>query len=155
MSAHDAVHAVARLRPDETGATLRRAAVRGLARADAELVAAIGAERPGERFVHAHLAALRAAAALVSARGTTARRGRPRTVWELLAVAAPELAPWSSYFAGGARERSAVESGRDDAVDAERADELLACAEDFRDEVALALDPRAGFVEVPLRVAAS
>lgn len=118
-----------------------------LARADAELMAAAAATEPAERFVHAHLGALRAAAAIVAFRGLPARRPRVRSVWDQLALAAPELASWSGYFAGGARERAAVDAGRFDAVAARRADELVTCAEDFRDEVAMLIDPGAGFVQ--------
>lgn len=119
-----------------------------LARADAELVAAALASDPAERFVHAHLGALRAAAAVVALRGRTERRGRARPVWDQLADAEPSLAAWSVYFASGARVRAAVDAGRSD-VDPRRADELMACAEDFRDEVAMLVDPDAGFVRVP------
>ncbi|MFC8921548.1 SAV_6107 family HEPN domain-containing protein [Cellulosimicrobium sp. NPDC057127] len=119
-----------------------------LARADAELVAATLASDPDERFVHAHLGALRAAAAVVALRGHAERRGRARPVWDQLADAEPSLAAWSVYFAGGARVRAAVDAGRAD-VDPRRADELLACAEDFRDEVAMLVDPDAGFLRAP------
>jgi len=127
-----------------------------LARADAELVAAALADVPAERFLHAHLGALRAAAAVVALRGVPVRRGRARPVWDQLADAEPSLAAWSGYFASGARARAAVDAGRFDAVDARRADELMACAEDFRDEVAMLVDPGAGFLRLPgVRTAAS
>jgi hypothetical protein len=127
-----------------------------LARAEAELVAASLATVPAERFLHAHLGALRAAAAVVALRGRPVRRGRARPVWDQLADAEPALAAWSVYFASGARVRAAVDAGRFDAVEARRADELLACAEDFRDEVAMLVDPAAGFVRLPgLRTVAS
>ncbi|OLT46851.1 colicin transporter [Cellulosimicrobium sp. CUA-896] len=126
-----------------------------LARADAELVAAALAGDAAERFVRAHLGALRAAAAVVALRGHAERRGRARPVWDQLADAEPSLAAWSVYFAGGARVRAAVDAGRAD-VDPRRADELMACAEDFRDEVAMLVDPDAAFVRVPgLRTVAS
>ncbi|WP_265523325.1 SAV_6107 family HEPN domain-containing protein [Oerskovia flava] len=130
-----------------------------MVRADAELVQASLAVEPAERFVHAHLGALRAAAAVVALRAVP-HRGRSRSkvasVWDRLAVAEPALAPWSVYFASGARVRAAVDAGRFDAVDARRADELMACAEDFRDEVAMLIDPDTGFVRHPhLTVAGS
>ncbi|PRZ05590.1 hypothetical protein BCE75_10777 [Isoptericola sp. CG 20/1183] len=115
-----------------------------LVRADAELAAAVAATAPPERFVHAHLAALRSAAAVVALHGD-APRGRARAVWELLTRVEPELAAWSVYFASGARLRAAVDAGHGEDVTPARADELLACAEDFRDEVGLRLDPDAGF----------
>ncbi|PJI94352.1 SAV_6107 family HEPN domain-containing protein [Luteimicrobium subarcticum] len=119
-----------------------------LARADAELAAAHAAGEPAERFVHAHLAALRAAAALVALRNVAAPRGRTASVWVLVERAEPGLAAWSSYFADGARLRAAVDAGRFDAVDPARADELVRCAEDFRDEVAVLVDPAASFAGV-------
>jgi len=127
-----------------------------LARADAELVAAGLTADPAERFVHAHLGALRAAAAVVALRGRPSPRSRARSVWDMLALVEPGLSAWSVYFAGGARVRAAVDAGRFDAVEARQADEIMACAEDFRDEVAMLVDPDAEFVRHPsLRVAAS
>ncbi|GAA4733096.1 hypothetical protein GCM10023216_26600 [Isoptericola chiayiensis] len=116
-----------------------------LDRADAELASALRTADPAERFVHAHLAALRSAAALVELHDGGVPRGRARPVWELLTRVEPELGAWSVYFASGARLRAAVDAGRAEGVSAQRADELLACAEDFRDEVGLRVDPGAGF----------
>ncbi|MBC7290127.1 MAG: colicin transporter [Actinotalea sp.] len=104
-----------------------------LRRSDEELVAAQLAGEPHDRFRHAHLAALRAAAAVLPS--TTGRRGRPRPVWEQLAGVAPELGEWAAFFADGAAARAAVEAGRTGAVDAGRADRTLAAAEDFQDVV--------------------
>lgn len=100
-----------------------------LARADAELLAADLAADPAERFVHAHLAALRAAAALVAARGTV-RRGRPRPVWELVDAIEPELGAWTARFAAAAGLRAAAETGRGD-VDPARADRAVLDATTF------------------------
>lgn len=111
-----------------------------LRRADAELLAARFTADPDDQFVHAHLAALRAAAALVAARERPARRRGPRAVWDLLARTAPELAPWTSYFASGASLRADIEAGVAGAVDARRSGELLAAAEDFVDEIRMALE---------------
>ena len=119
--------------------------VRLLARADAELAAAASAADPADRFVHAHLAALRSAAAVVALRGRPSSRSRARSVWDMLALVEPGLAAWSGYFASGARLRSAVDAGHGEDVEPARADELLACAEDFRDEVAMVVDPDTGF----------
>jgi hypothetical protein len=123
-----------------------------LDRSDAELAAAASTSDPAERFVHAHLAALRAAAAVVALRGRPSARTRARSVWDMLAIVEPGLASWSGYFASGARVRAAVEAGLEPEVDARRAAELVACAEDFRDEVGLLVDPRTGFAR-PLAVA--
>lgn len=111
-----------------------------LSRADAELVAAQLSGEPWEQFTHAHLAALRAGAAVLAERQPLRGRGAPRTVWELLDSVAPELGRWSAYFAGGAGLRAAVDAGRFDAVSAERAEQVLCHAEDFLDVVRAELE---------------
>jgi hypothetical protein len=119
--------------------TIRSAPLSGrvhdlLGRADAELLAAQYSPESWERFSHAHLAALRAAAAVVAHRGRPAGRGAPRTVWGMLERVEPALAAWGQFFADGAALRSAVEAGRFDAVDEARAESTLCAAEDFLDE---------------------
>jgi hypothetical protein len=126
--------------------------LRLLMRSDAELDAAHRASDASARFVHAHLAALRAAAALLALRGRPSGRRTRRTVWALVEVVEPGLSGWTSYFAGGASTRAAIDAGRFDTVDATRADELVRCAEDFRDEVGILVDPDASFGVVPLHV---
>ncbi len=107
--------------------TLLESARRGLAAAAAE-------PAPATRYVAAHLAALRAAAAVVSARaepkGGPRRRG-PRSVWELLPRVAPALAEWAAFFAAGAAKRAAAEAGLPRAVSAREADDLLRDSETF------------------------
>lgn len=107
--------------------------VQMLARADAELLAAQFSGEAWERFTHAHLAAVRAAAAVVATRGRPGGRGAPRTVWDMLGVVAPEMARWAAVFADGARLRAALDAGRFEAVSAARADQALCDAEDFVD----------------------
>lgn len=92
-------------------------AARGLARAEL-------AGTPGERYVAAHLAALRCAAAVLAVRGRPSRRG-PRSVWEVLPRVAPELGEWAAFFASTASRRAAVEAGRGETVTAREADDLL------------------------------
>ncbi len=121
------------------GAPLSSEVLRLLARADGELVAAAMSGPPWERYLHAHLAALRAAAAVLAVRGTPRGRGAPRDVWGLAERVAPELAGWWSYFASGARLRLAIEAGRTDRVGAQRADEAVGCAEQAVEAVRLAL----------------
>jgi hypothetical protein len=104
-----------------------------LSRADAELLAAQFSSEAWEQFSHAHLAALRAGAAVIASRGRPAGRRALRTVWEILDVVAPELTSWSGYFAGAAALRSAVDAGRFDAVTPGRAEEAVCAAEDFVD----------------------
>ena len=100
-------------------------------RAHDSLVEALTAGVPGDRYVAAHLAALRAAAAVLAVRGRPTRRGRPRSVWEVLPGVAPELGEWATFFDAGAPRRAAVEAGRDDVVGRREADDLLRDAETF------------------------
>lgn len=104
-----------------------------LVRADAELVAAQFSAEPWEQFSHAHLAAVRAAAAVVAAHGVPQRRSAPRTVWGQLGSAVPELSRWAAVFADAAPLRAAVEGGRFELVTADRAERALVEAEDFVD----------------------
>jgi SAV_6107-like HEPN len=97
------------------------------------LAAAATEPSAATRYVAAHLAALRAAAAVVSARaepGGTRRRG-PRSVWELLPRVAPALTEWAAFFAAGAAKRAAAEAGLPRAVTAREADDLLRDSETF------------------------
>ncbi|HTU07125.1 MAG TPA: SAV_6107 family HEPN domain-containing protein [Trebonia sp.] len=89
---------------------------------------------PGTRYICAHLAALRAAAAIVAARGepgTGSRRRRPRSVWELLPQVEPALAEWAAFFAASAAKRAAAEAGLPRAATAGEAEDLLRDAETF------------------------
>jgi hypothetical protein len=87
----------------------------------------------GLRYAAAHLAALRAAAAVLAAhaRPTPGRRGRVTSVWVLLDLVAPELGEWAGYFAAGAAKRAAAEAGIPRVVSAREADDLLRAAEQF------------------------
>lgn len=142
-------------RTDVSAPPVPPAALELLARSDAELVAAQLAGTPEEQFLHAHLAALRAGAALLQVTGRPGGRARPRTVWDMVATVAPELAAWTAFFAGGAAVRSAVEAGRDGVVDATRADRTLAAAEDFQDSVRALVAPDAGAAQGALSLRAS
>jgi hypothetical protein len=95
----------------------------------------------GLRFATAHLAALRAAAAVLAARARPEprRRNRLTSVWALLAAVAPELAEWAAFFAAGASKRAAAEAGIPRAVTAREADDLARAAEQFVEVVAGAL----------------
>ena len=53
-----------------------------------------------ERYRCAQLGALRAAAALVAARSARSPRSRPRSVWQVVGEAVPELREWAEFFAG-------------------------------------------------------
>jgi hypothetical protein len=93
----------------------------------------------GMRFATAHLAALRAAAAVLAERATYTRPGRPRqpvtSVWVLLAQVAPELAEWAAYFAGRTTKRAAAEAGIPRVVTPAEADEMVRAAGQFVDVV--------------------
>ena len=98
------------------------------------LSAAQGESSAGARYVAAHLAALRAAAAIVAVRtdpGARARRRKPPSVWELLSKVEPTLSEWSAFFAASATKRAAAEAGLPRAVAPWEADELLRDAETF------------------------
>src|SRR6185437_12091902 len=85
--------------------SMLQSARRGLAEAADE-------SAPGARYVTAHLAALRAAAAVVAARGEPkTRRRKPHSVWDLLPQVEPALTEWAAYFAAGAGKRAAAEAG--------------------------------------------
>jgi hypothetical protein len=105
---------------------LMESARHGLAAAEDERTA-------GARYVGAHLAALRAAAAVVAARAEppAGRRKRPQSVWELLPKVEPALREWAAFFAASAAKRAAAEAGLPRAVSAREADELLRDAESF------------------------
>jgi len=97
------------------------------------LVSAEADASAGGRYVGAHLAALRAAAAIVAARAEPAppRRRRPLSVWELLPRVEPTLSEWAAFFAAGASKRAAAEAGLPRAVSGREADELLRDATTF------------------------
>ena len=115
-----------------------------LDRSRASLLQACRTGDAGERYVEAHLGALRAAAALLAARSlpngsgspgtgrairTSTTRSRPRSVWELLPRVAPELTEWAAFFAASARRRAAIERGG--RITARESDDLLRQAENF------------------------
>ena len=86
------------------------------------------------RYAHAHVAALRATAALLAARAhpSAPRRGRAqKNAWVLLAEVAPELSEWAAFFAAGAAKRAAAEAGSTRAVSEREADDLVRDADRF------------------------
>ena len=99
-------------------------------RSRASLVAACRTGSVSDRFVEAHLAALRAAAALLAARSRPSRRSRLRSVWEVLPEVAPELTEWAVFFASTAQQRAVLERGVRVPTTRE-ADDLLRQSETF------------------------
>ncbi|NEA53510.1 hypothetical protein G3I60_04915 [Streptomyces sp. SID13666] len=120
-------------------------------------LAAIGLEEarslrsPSEQYATAHLAALRAAAAVLAIRGrpeTVGARRRPRirSAWEVLPEIAPELAEFSRYFGAGARTRARAEAGIADATNAHGAEQMIRNSEDFLEQVRQLLEAsKSGF----------
>ncbi len=108
------------------------ATVELLDRSRAGLLTATTAERAGERYIAAHLSALRAAAAVLATRGRPSGRGAgPRSVWAVLPRVAPELTEWAAFFAAGADRRAALEAGRVEVIPVREADDQLRAAETF------------------------
>jgi hypothetical protein len=125
---------VSQVRPGRARCRVAPAVLTLLQSARQGLAEAAGEGGAGSRYVAAHLAALRAAAAIVAARpdaGTGPRRKAPTSVWELLPRVEPALSEWAAFFAAGARKRAAAEAGLARAVSAAEADDLLRDAETF------------------------
>jgi hypothetical protein len=120
--------------PHRSPAELLTIARSGLAEADRT-------QADGLRYATAHLAALRAAAAVLAARARPEprRRNRLTSVWALLALVAPELSEWAAFFAAGASKRAAAEAGIPRAVTAREADDLTRAASQFVEMVASSL----------------
>lgn len=93
------------------------------------LLEACHASTAAQRYALAHLAALRIAAALLAARRPPGRR-RPTDVWTQVPRVAPELAEWAEFFAGTARVRRRLETGRG-TVSVREADDLVRQCEMF------------------------
>ncbi len=119
--------------PVPASALPRRSCSALLDTAQAGVVAAAASSDPAQRYVQAHLAALRAASAVLAARARPApsRRGRSPSVWSLLTVVAPDLGEWAAFFAAGASKRAAAESGFAQTVSSRDADDLLRDTQTF------------------------
>jgi hypothetical protein len=102
-----------------------------LASARRSLAQASMADTAGERYAAAHLAALRAAAAVLAARSQPQKgRSRVRSVWVLLPQAAAEFAEWAAFFEASAAKRAAAEAGVA-CVASRDADDLARSADEF------------------------
>lgn len=112
-------------------APLAPAVFGALDRARSALLEAATADEAPARYVAAHVAALRATAAVFSTRAAPTRRRGRWNAWTLLVRVAPELAEWAAYFEAGARKRAAAEAGFANAVTRREADDLLRAAECF------------------------
>jgi hypothetical protein len=116
-----------------TGLHLPAATHSYLERAAASLREAMTCSDVPQRYALAHVAALRATAALLAARAQPmpVQRRRQKNAWVLLAEVAPELAEWAQFFAAGAQKRSAAEAGSRRAVTEREADDLVRDADRF------------------------
>jgi hypothetical protein len=121
--------------PHRGPAELLTMAVQGLAEAE-------HTTSDGLRYAAAHLAALRAAAAVLAARARPEprRRNRITSVWTLLNAVAPELGEWAEFFAAGASKRVAAEAGIPRVVTAREADDLVRSAREFIEVAAGSID---------------
>jgi hypothetical protein len=133
-----------------------------LARSAESLREAITTTEVPLRYAQAHVAALRATAALLAARATplTGRSRRPaqKNAWVLLTEVAPELAEWAAFFSAGAAKRAAAEAGSVRAVTEREADDLVRDADRFLGlvEEALGLTRHVPFQEcLPTTVASA
>ncbi|WP_026421495.1 SAV_6107 family HEPN domain-containing protein [Actinokineospora inagensis] len=80
---------------------------------------------PAHLFTESYLCALRAAAALLSARGRPHRgRAKPTSVWTLMSSVAPEMREWAAFFASCSATRAAVQAGITSRVGPRAAEDL-------------------------------
>jgi hypothetical protein len=107
----------------------------GLDGARAALAGAELADQAAERYLLAHLAALRVAATVLAARAHAASGARMRNVWQVVGEVAPEFAEWAGYFAATQGKRQAVAAGATAIVSHREADDLLRDAQAFHDAV--------------------
>ncbi|MFV0254410.1 MAG: SAV_6107 family HEPN domain-containing protein [Beutenbergiaceae bacterium] len=107
-----------------------------LARADAELDAAAVASSGAMQYLHAHMAAIRTAAALLTmSAAATARRRRLTSVWDQLADAGPQWQRWAARFAAGAPTRAAIEAGLIAELEPQAVSAAIAASIRFREQV--------------------
>ncbi|PXY19768.1 hypothetical protein BAY60_33365 [Prauserella muralis] len=87
---------------------------------------------PVARFTASYLSALRAAAAILAARGRPHRgRARPESVWTLLGAAAPELEQWAAFFAAHSARQAEAQAGITRRITGTAADDLFRNAGQF------------------------
>jgi hypothetical protein len=111
-----------------------------LQRARTALIEAELSSHPSERYLAAHLAALRVAAIVLALRARPGRSGsRPRNAWLVLAEVAPEFGEWAAFFAATQVKREAVRAGATAIVNTREADDLIRDAQAFLSLVERAL----------------
>ena len=114
-----------------TSAARLAQAATSLERADRALTEARTEIHADRRYVSAHVAALRATAAVLSVRTRPQSMRRQTNAWVLLERVAPELAEWAAFFAAGAAKRAAAEAGHVRVVSDRDADDLVRDVEQF------------------------
>ena len=120
--------------PTSTAFDVPAASFSYLERSASSLREALTSTDVGMRYAHAHVAALRATAALLAARArpvSGSRRRPQRNAWVLLAEVAPEFTEWAMFFSAGAAKRAAAEAGSRRAVTEREADDLVRDADRF------------------------
>lgn len=111
-----------------------------LHRARSALVEAELAPHPSDRYLAAHLGALRVAAVVLALRARPGQSSsRPRNAWLVLAEVAPELGEWAAFFAATEGKREAARAGASTVVSAREADDLVRDAQTFFSVVERAL----------------
>jgi len=101
-------------------------------RAHGELDAAHQGATPREQFLGAHMAALRAAAAVLALTPKAGpKRGKVRSAWVQLAEVSPQWQPWVEYYTDSARVRAELESGVRSSLDPAQARQAMAIAGKF------------------------
>lgn len=108
-----------------------------LRRAHAELDAAHMNISPQERFLRAHMAALRGAAAVLATSGGAlkSKRQKVQSAWTQLAELDPGWLPWVEYYSASAATRAAIESGQQRELQSNQAREAVRVASQFLKEV--------------------
>lgn len=115
-----------------------------LRRARLELDGADSTSDPAMRFLHAHMAAIRGASAVLALSGQVSRRrSRLRSAWEQLADAGAEWEAWAARFQASAHVRAAIEAGRIGELDAAVADDAVWAADEFLAQVTAAVHEQA------------
>lgn len=120
-----------RQRDHVTSAARLAQAVANLQRAERALAEARAEVHADRRYVSAHVAALRATAAVLAVRTRPQSLRRQSNAWVLLERVAPELAEWAVFFAAGATKRAAAEAGHVRVVSDRDADDLVRDVEQF------------------------
>lgn len=126
-------------RPSSRASAPNPVAQQLIRRARLELDGADATSDPAMRFLHAHMAAIRGASAVLALGSVVPRRrGRLRSVWEQLADAGVEWESWAARFEAGAQVRAAIDADRIGDLEVAVADDAVWAADEFLAQVAAA-----------------